>query len=225
MDGLKKEMRDARLSLDKEFREKMDEIRDMRNRVKELASAQSRMHSELKSSDAELTQQLAVMVESLQEEQGIRNSEDRELEEAVKALRLNIEAVGRKAADEDLREEQALEEIARRLDEQNKAWNAEAGKLRRGVDDERTEREQGHDKLKMSISRLQQNLDDEQGQRLTGFQQMQGQIEQIEETVAQETKETVRSMDQLSDRVSAVRRALTDEQKDRLTADQDINSK
>ena len=46
-----------------------------------------------RSSDAELTQQLAVLVESLQEEQGIRNSEDRELEEAVRALRLNIEAV------------------------------------------------------------------------------------------------------------------------------------
>ena len=51
------------------------------------------VRSAIRSSDAELTQQLAVLVESLQEEQGIRNSEDCELEEAVRALRLNIEAV------------------------------------------------------------------------------------------------------------------------------------
>merc|ERR1719482_1386254 len=177
MDGLKKEMRDARLSLDKEFREKMDEIRDMRNRVKDLAGSQSRIHAELKSSD------------------------------------------------EELREEQALEELARRMDEQTKAWHSEATKITRAVEDERTDRESGNEKLKLQMSKIQQNLEDEGAHRVTALHAMQAQVEQIEETVAQETKETVRTLDQLSDRVGSVRRALTDEQKERLAGDTELGSK
>merc|ERR1719324_1435692 len=113
IDSLKLENQEQQIALQKEFRDKIDDMRDVRHRLKEMQAAHGRITSELKAADAELTQQLSVLVESLQEEQGIRNGEDRELEEAVRAVRLRMDEINNGRKEEEERTESLRRRFAR----------------------------------------------------------------------------------------------------------------
>merc|ERR1719316_878509 len=141
IDSLKLENQEQQIALQKEFRDKIDDMRDVRHRLKEMQAAHGRITSELKAADSEITQQLAVLVESLQEEQGIRNGEDRELEEAIRATRLRMDEINNSRKEEEERIELAMEEVARRVDEANKAGQQECSRLNSVLMEERKERE------------------------------------------------------------------------------------
>jgi hypothetical protein len=225
VDALKLDYQNSRMAMEREFREKLDDVRDLRNRMKDLTMSQSRITSELKSADAELTQQLSVLVESLQEEQGIRNSEDKELEEAVRAVRLRMDDLAASNRDEQLKVDEAVEEISRRVEESTKAWQAEEARSANRQSESRKDLEGALGKLQAQVSKTQRALEEESQQRQVSFKELQVSLEQVEGSMVQEAKETVKNLDQLGDRVGSIRRALTDEQKERMAADAELQTR
>lgn len=127
---------------------------------------------------SELTQQLSIAVESIQEEQALRSSEDSELRRLVEGLRRSFDEVRQRQDEAELQASRTSHNLAKRFEEDVHVRGSETSKLHRLLSEEREARQESNAQAAQRLENCLSKISAEERERRST-------IEELSESLAQ----------------------------------------
>merc|ERR1711959_2993 len=113
----------------------------------------------------ELTQQLSVAVESIQEEQSLRSSEDAELSHAVEMVKRTVDDSLKTCNTVEINVNRLTHDLGKRFDEEAHTRDMEVSRVLRLLTEEGEIRQEADTKIGRSLSTIEDALQDEADKR------------------------------------------------------------
>jgi len=180
----------------------------------------------------ELMQQLSIAVESIQEEQKLRSSEDAELSHSIEATRRSLQEERRRTDEAEQMVARLAQDLAKRLDEEAHARDVETSKLLRMISEECESRS----KVGRIVAGLQDSFAEESERRSRDGREFSQRLDRCLAGLEAEKEERANGVDELSqghsqhrsghrdlrDMAERLQAALAAEQKDRAAVDAEL---